>query len=522
MESDVMNPSCFLRPGLVAGLWLGASLCGLGPGARVQAAGTAAVAVAETADSAPARTARASRPAARMATPRSAAVVPGGAPATESLPSLPVRCIDEDRAADGEPRPGASASASELAAQAGATAEPRQLLLQMVQDALARSHAVGASRLLADAARADQEQAEASRKPQASLVASVAPALIHTSSSSGAQLQAQVGVQFSQVLYDGGRIDRTVDWRQQQAESARLGMLTVQEQLTLAVTSLALERSRYRMQAVIYGHNVRKMACLVQALEGITTLDKGRMSELVQARKQQQQAELSQAQAVSQSRQVEARLRRLVGDGLPGTEGFASLLMAVPELPELLAGAERTSDIAALDAGAAAARELARLNETANRPQLSWNVGTSAALVRGTGAAHSGGLSAGVQLSIPLLSPTTDPGIRAARQRAEAATLQRADALESKRQRLVDTWEQSSHAFDRVRRVSGVLRDSERLRNYTLQQWQQLGRRSLFDVLSAESEHYNLRVQYVNALHDGQQMNATLLSLGSGLANWLQ
>lgn len=521
-----MKSPRFLRSGLAAGLWLGASLGGLGPAVPARAAATAP----EAAEAAPVRPARnavataaaATRPAPRTATPRSAAVVPAVTAATEPLPGNPVRCIDEERSADVEPRLGASAAASEQAAQAGASTEPRQLLLQMVQDALARSHAVGASRLLADAARADQEQAEASRKPQASLVASVAPALVHTSSSSGAQLQAQVGVQFSQVLYDGGRIDRTVDWRQQQAESARLGMLTVQEQLTLAVTSLALERSRYRMQAVIYGHNVRKMACLVQALEGITALDKGRMSELVQARKQQQQAELSQAQAVSQSRQVEARLRRLVGDGLPGTEGFASLLMAVPELPELLAGAERTSDIAALDASAAAARELARLNETANRPQLSWNVGTSAALVRGTGAAHSGGLSAGVQLSIPLLNPTTDPGIRAARQRAEAATLQRADALESKRQRLVDTWEQSANAFDRVRRVSGVLRDSERLRNYTLQQWQQLGRRSLFDVLSAESEHYNLRVQYVNALHDGQQMNATLLSLGSGLANWLQ
>jgi hypothetical protein len=29
-------------------------------------------------------------------------------------------------------------------------------------------------------------------------------------------------------------------------------------------------------------------------------------------------------------------------------------------------------------------------------------------------------------------------------------------------------------------------------------------------------------VQYVNALHDGQQMNATLTSLGQGLTAWLQ
>jgi outer membrane protein TolC len=59
------------------------------------------------------------------------------------------------------------------------------------------------------------------------------------------------------------------------------------------------------------------------------------------------------------------------------------------------------------------------------------------------------------------------------------------------------------------------------VRNFTLQQWQQLGKRSLFDVMGAEAEHYNLRITYVNALHDGQQLNASLLSLGGGLLAWL-
>jgi outer membrane protein, adhesin transport system len=60
------------------------------------------------------------------------------------------------------------------------------------------------------------------------------------------------------------------------------------------------------------------------------------------------------------------------------------------------------------------------------------------------------------------------------------------------------------------------------VRNFTLQQWQQLGKRSLFDVISAESEHFNTRVNYVNALHDAQQLNANLLSLGRGVIDWLR
>jgi outer membrane protein TolC len=60
------------------------------------------------------------------------------------------------------------------------------------------------------------------------------------------------------------------------------------------------------------------------------------------------------------------------------------------------------------------------------------------------------------------------------------------------------------------------------VRNFTLQQWQQLGRRSLFDVMASESEHYNLRVAQVNALHDGQQLNALLESLSHGINQWVQ
>jgi outer membrane protein TolC len=167
--------------------------------------------------------------------------------------------------------------------------------------------------------------------------------------------------------------------------------------------------------------------------------------------------------------------------------------------------------------------------EASTKPQVSWVLvgsaaiaGGSAALVGNSGNSHNASVSGGLTVSIPLLNPSVGYSIQAARKRADAANLQRAEALESRRQRVVDMHEQANFAFDRVKRVGLVLRDSDRLRNFTLQQWQQLGRRSLFDVIAAESDLYNLRVQYVNALHDGQQMNATLISLGAGLTAWLQ
>jgi len=82
--------------------------------------------------------------------------------------------------------------------------------------------------------------------------------------------------------------------------------------------------------------------------------------------------------------------------------------------------------------------------------------------------------------------------------------------------------EQAVSSFDRARRVVDVLRDSDRVRNFTLQQWQQLGRRSLFDVMASEGDHYGLRVSYVNALYDGQQSTALLWSLGQGVLTQLK
>ena len=218
-------------------------------------------------------------------------------------------CLDEVRP---EPAAGAAPAAGPQAAS-----NPRGQLQTLVHEALNRSNGIGAARLLAEAAEQDVDEARASKKPMASLNALISPELnTGTAGAPRSNLQVRGGVTLSQTIYDGGRSDRIIDWRRFQAEAARLGLLSTQEQITLATTSLAFERSRFRMQAVIYGQQLRKMACLVESLEAIVQADKGRTSELVQARKQLQQTELQQTQAQSQARQVEARLRRIAGDGL--------------------------------------------------------------------------------------------------------------------------------------------------------------------------------------------------------------
>jgi outer membrane protein TolC len=441
--------------------------------------------------------------------------------ATAAVPAL-ARCVDEDSP---EPNP-APESAADNAAPAP-NADPRGQLAQMVREAQSRSYAVGAAQLLAEAAMSDIDETRAGKKIQASTSLSLGPASTQTAGvTESSTTQARVSLSVNQLLYDGGRVEAMTDWRRQLAESARLGQISLQEQLALTTVSLALERSRFRLQVQVYQQYARKMSCLVEALETIVRSDRGRASELVLAKKTQAQALLSQAQAQSQVRQVEVRLRRLVGDGLPPVQGLATVLLKVPDLASLMADAEQSADIAQLDAQASAAAKFADAVQAGRKPQLSWNIGGSKAQGSGgtLGAANSrsSSYSLGLTLNVPLLNPGVGPAADAARKRAQAAALQRAEALQSRNFRLAELYEQAASNFDRARRTAAVLRDSELVRNFTLQQWQQLGKRSLFDVMGAEGEHYNLRVAYVNAMHDAQQMNAILLSLGRGVSDWLQ
>jgi adhesin transport system outer membrane protein len=379
--------------------------------------------------------------------------------------------------------------------------------------------------MLAAAAQSDIEEAAAGQRIQASLTAGVGPggsqSLAGTETSA---IQVRAALTVSQLLYDGGRVDRLTDWRTQLAESARQGHLSASEQLAMTTVSLALERSRYRQHVVVYGQYVRKMACLAEALEAIVRTDRGRASELVQAQKNLQQAELAQSQAMSQARQVEVRLRRLVGDGLPAAQGLSSLFLQVPPLEQLIPEVELSSEIAGLTAQAQAASHYAKAVAAGSKPQLSWTLTGSQSVGNGgsVGTTRNGNYAVGLAVTIPLLNPGVTAASDAAQKRARAAELQRAEALESRRFRVAEVHEQTSASFDRARRVAGVLRESEQVRNFTLQQWQQLGRRSLFDVMGAESEHYNLRISYVNALHDGQQLNANLQTLGRGVREWLK
>ena len=442
------------------------------------------------------------------------------APAPAPAPAANGRCISDEGADPKNPPTFRTVPATAGAKSAAAdSAAPRMNLLAMVRSAIRRSNAVGAAKLLAEAAAIDIDEAHAQLYPQVGIsgqIGGIDAGAPNSAAVRGSQFQG--GVNVSAPLYDGGHIRDLTDYRSHLAEVAKYGEVSAQEQVALQTVSLALDRSRYTVEAQVYDQYARKMGCLVDALQQIVAADHGRTSELVQARKTQEQAELSRDQTLSQKRLTEIRLKRFVGDDLPPTEGITSVMLDTPALPDLVTMASRASEIQALDSQAAALDSYVRAVLDGQKPQLGVLVAATKSAGAGTSRSVSGGLTFNWQVFNAANNYTTD----SARKRAAAARLTREDALEARKYRMAEVHEQAEHAMDRARSVIEILHNSELVRNFTLQQWQQLGRRSLFDVMSAEGDHYNMRVQYVDALYDTQQSNALLWSLGLGLAVHLE
>ena len=416
------------------------------------------------------------------------------------------RCNEEDA---GPSRAGRDASMTDAS-----NADPRVQLQELVQLSLQRSRAIGAVRLLTLAAEADLAETKASRLPSVNLGGVGA---YIGNSVSGVQLakgfQGRATVSASVPIYDSGRITKLTEWRGQLAEAARFSQSSAEEQLALQTVTLALDRSRYVLQAQVYTQYVRKMACLVDALEIITKADRGRASELVQAQKSLQQADLSYEQTLSGLRQTEIRMKRLVGDTLPPSAGMSAVLARLPDLNELQQDILLSADVSQASAQARAQRSYAESVLAGQKPSVSLvATGSTAA-----GASRTTDWSGGVQINIPLLQPGADAQMTAAVRRAQAANLQREETIEAKRYRLLEMYEAASSSLDRAKRVVDILRNSDRVRASTLQQWQQLGRRSLFDVMGAESDYYSLRITQVNALFDAQQVVALMWSMGRGV-----
>jgi outer membrane protein, adhesin transport system len=401
-----------------------------------------------------------------------------------------------------------------------AKVEPMAQLQWLALEASRRSAQIGAMKLLADAAAFDVTEMQGKSKPQISIGGTLGGGASKYSGTAWSKgVVANASLSASGVIFDGGALASLSQWRREQAAAARFSLQAAQEQVIVEALSAAVEVTRYRQQAQVYQQYSRKMECLVDALKDIVSEDKGRSSELVQARKNQAQAEQSRESALAQMRQSEIRLRKLVGDNGTMIEGIAVPLSQTMDTGEVMRLMEQSGEFRQMRAQADASDRYAEAVAASQRPQVTWVVSGSG----GTrGDVKNVTAQAGLNVQYSLFNGGSgEAAAAAAARRSEATRQQYAEFLSTRVSRVADLHESADASFERARRFVEILKDSDKVRQSTFQQWAQLGRRSLFDLMSAEGDHFNLRIAYVNALHDGYQANVQLRSMGGGLLNWL-
>jgi adhesin transport system outer membrane protein len=398
--------------------------------------------------------------------------------------------------------------------------DPVEALRTVARQAMARSAMVGASKLLTEAAAYDLDQIDASKWPQLSVSGGLGPqhSSVNGQTSSRGTLTS-LGMSASLTLYDAGRLREQSAWRKELLRAENLGLQQAGEAVVSEVVSATLDRNRYQMQAQVYQQYVRKMQCLLEALEVIVAADKGRASEMVQARKTLAQAELSRDIAAAAGRQVDYKLKKLLGDNALPSAKFTTALAATPDLGEVRRRLDQSADLQQVQAQIQASENYARSMESSRWPQVGLSAGSS--------LSHVSGISTrSWQTLVSVSYNLFDGGLMKAASdsawtRAQASRQQYEELVNSRVERVLSLHDTSTTAFKHAKRYAEILRDSEQVRAYTFLQWSQLGRRSLFDLMSAESEHFSLRVSYVNALFDGYQANAQLRSLGGGIWRWI-
>ena len=373
----------------------------------------------------------------------------------------------------------------------------------------------------------DVREAQAARSPQLSLEVasrySQAPANSVAQSLRGTPYYIASA---SLPVYDFGRISAQIDSRMaaSDAQDERLRGVyeTVAGDTMLALVELA--RSRALMAATDrYLDRIGQMARMITEL---IREDRGRSSELTQVQSRLLQASAARSAIESRLCETEISLARLLGDdaqakSLIEAASSGTVMSAVltpPALEPLLAGLDRHPVIRQLMAETEAQSQLANSIGRARLPQIN--------VVAGRSPINPGVTTqyldyAGLTMSVPLYRGGGDVAAERSARERELSVRERRDQTERDlNARIRLSYQNATSQLARADEYAQLLQISDRVRRDFYEQWSQLGRRSLFELLSAENEHHSLRLAWINSVHESLVSQMRMRSEAGSLTEW--
>lgn len=413
------------------------------------------------------------------------------------------------------------ANATPEALKSQRNSSSRAFLRQMVSLALTHSPEIRSSEADVLAAGYQVDQTKGQRWPQVQL--GVATPLGNQGSSDTTRNNAKIGdtsgsISVTTPIFDWGKISSQIDSAEEGVNAAVNSQNYAKEQLAYSTISELMNLSRYQENRVVALAYVGRMKQLADMLEQITAADKGRASEYVQAKAKLLSARASLDDIEHQASASRIKLVRLLGvePNLPPNISWQDSVMPSSTA---LAALSKNPNLLKMQAQVKAAEYEAESVQAANLPQLNWVVSKNTAKdVNGDESGWYTGLnvqwnafSGGSQKAAQMAARAKANG---AQQQYEAAYRD----LEYQINNMIQTRDSSFMRADDFGRLST---ETDRVRKMFYDQWYNLGKRTLLDVLTAENDHFNNQLSAINNRYDAYISNINVIASAAMLLHWV-
>jgi outer membrane protein TolC len=253
-------------------------------------------------------------------------------------------------------------------------------------------------------------------------------------------------------------------------------------------------------------------------LSDIVKVDPGRASELTQAKARLLQAQANYDAVVAKVREFELNLKKILGiDSISLPQGRWRI--ALGSFAQVLSSMEKHPSIAQAIAESEAAEAQADAIRASLRPQLNWTV-SKTTTKNEIGQTQPWRTGFSINWAI-FRGGSGDAAEGAARQRALASRQKKDKLVLDLEFKVRSSFQDASVFQERAVSYETLSVESDKVRGMFFEQWYHLGKRSLLDVLTAESEHYSNQVAAVTSRFDTYQAIARMQSSAGRLQQWV-
>ncbi|EJL82574.1 TolC family protein [Pantoea sp. GM01] len=395
----------------------------------------------------------------------------------------------------------------------------RAIFYRATQIALQTSPQLRSAQFSVQAAEANVDEAKGQRWPQVDLSTSSRSVQFGGGEKSKQSNVPAVSMNVATTLYDFGQTGHTIDSRKKTANAASSAVNASAEDLAWQVSGALVELSKQRLIIELSQQYVARMKELVKMLSGIVGSDPGRRSELTQARGRELQAQSSLDNALAKARETEITLYKLIGNTEVPLPRTAQWNLALSSMERLLSNVDQHPVLRQAQAQTEAAIAEAKAVRSSNMPKVNWVVSKNTAEDQ---FGRQQAWQTGVNVSWGLFRGGSGTAAeQAALQRAEAQREQIAEQKRDLDYRIRNADQDARSMLQRADLYRNLTVESDRIRLAFFDQWYHLGKRTLLDVLSAESDYYNNRVAEVTNRFDSYSATFRGYASAGQLIPWL-